>query len=370
MKTDIKLNTIPVLTWTWLKMNCAFTDENLTSDISFKNGEVKFISKPLSVNLISSDKFKTSLPAPLSAVFAKTSELGIQYKSVNESSVFFNESNAETTVIEATQKESEPVLLSVKADGNTVTNQIIHALPNSEVTVIILCESENESGVNLIRTKCYAEENAKIHLCKVQLLPDGFYHIDSTENVCGENAKIEFTELQLGAKDIYTGVHTNLSEYKASYKSDTAYYRKQNQSIDMNYVCCHSHEGKKTECSMAVAGTLKDEAKKTYRGTIDFKKGCSGSKGNETEETLLLSPKAVNRSVPIILCDEEDVEGEHGATIGRLSDDVLFYMQSHGISEDEACALMAEAKINAVKAKITHAYVQEKLEKFISEMLK
>ena len=79
-----------------------------------------------------------------------------------------------------------------------------------------------------------------------------------------------------------------------------------------------------------------DYAKKTYRGTIDFKNGCQGASGNEQEETLLLTPTVVNKSIPVILCDEEDVAGEHGATIGKLSNDILFYMNAHGISKEAA----------------------------------
>lgn len=363
------LNRTPAETWTWLKMNKAFISENdiLNEEIIFDKAEYGILSKPDSVKIIKKDEFKTALPVPYSAVFAKTSELGIQYKEVNEpETAAFNESNAETLVLEASKKENAPVIIKVNAKEKCVSSQIIHALPDSEITVILVTESEETDGVNLIRTKCFAEENAKIHLCKVQLLSKGFYHIDSTENVCGENAGITFTELQLGAASVYTGVYTNLSEYKAFYKSDTAYYRKENQKIDMNYVCAHGPKGKKSECSMNVAGTLVDEAQKTYRGTIDFKKGCAGAKGNETEETLLLSPNAVNRSVPMILCDEEDVEGEHGATIGRLNDDMLFYMESHGISEEEACALMARAKINAVSAKIPDEKTKLKIEDFLN----
>jgi len=364
--SNLTLNRIPAETWTWLKMNKAWVDEKINEELSFVKADYNIISKPESVKIISENEMKTSLPETVSAVFEKTSELGIQYKKVNEADSDDIFMNTEKLILEISKKEPVPVVIHLEPKKNTASCQIIHTLPDSEVTVILVTKDENASGVNFIRTKCIAEENSKIHLCKVQLLSDGFCHIDSTENVCGENASVEYTELQLGADSVYTGVHTNLSEYKASYKSDTAYYRKGNQKIDMNYVCAHGPKGKKTECSMAVAGTLIDEAMKTYRGTIDFKRGCAGAKGNETEETLLLSPKAINRSVPIILCDEEDVEGEHGATIGRLNDDMLFYMESHGISEEEACALMARAKINAVCAKIPDEETRTLVENFVN----
>lgn len=360
------LNNSPALTWTWLRMNKARLDDEFDNSINFTNAEYNILSKPDSIKIIDEKDFTTALKTPLSAVFNKTSELGIQYKEVNENDVSELVSK-DTLIIEASKKESDPVVISVKSKGYTASTQIIHALSGSEVKVILVSESESEDGVNLIRTKCFAEADSKIHICKVQLLKNGYYHIDSTENVCGENASVVYTELQLGAKNVITGAYTDLNDYKATYKSNTAYFRKDSQKIDMNYVCCHNHSGKKTECSMSVAGTLKDEATKVYRGTIDFKKGCCGAKGNEIEETLLLSPKAVNRSIPMILCDEEDVEGEHGATIGRLSDDMLFYMQTRGIPKDEAERMISRAKIIDVANLIDHEGTMTKIEEYLDK---
>lgn len=67
-------------------------------------------------------------------------------------------------------------------------------------------------------------------------------------------------------------------------------------------------------------------------------KGCTGSQGNEIETTLLLSPKAVVKAAPIILCGEEDIAAEHGSTIGKLSNDMLFYMNSHNSTTSFYCA--------------------------------
>ena len=133
----------------------------------------------------------------------------------------------------------------------------------------------------------------------------------------------------------------------------------------MNYIV--NHTGRKTECKMMVYGSLKDNAKKTYRGTIDFKNGCQGAVGNEQEETLLLNPQVVNKSIPVILCDEEDVAGEHGSTIGKLSNDVLFYMNAHGISQTEAEKIMTMSKINRVSSLIPDEKLKTRIAEYIEE---
>ena len=177
---------------------------------------------------------------------------------------------------------------------------------------------------------------------------------------------MEVTHIVLGGAKTYVGVGSNLKEYKSSFKSDLAYYTRGNQELDLNYIVLQY--GKKTDCVMNVYGTMNDQSKKTYRGTIDFKNGCAGSTGNEQEETLLLSPKVVNNSIPVILCDEEDVSGEHGASIGRLSEDMLFYMESRGISLEVAENLIARAKVQRVVNKIGDEKVCGQVEAFMDDL--
>ena len=87
-------------------------------------------------------------------------------------------------------------------------------------------------------------------------------------------------------------------------------------------------------------------------------------------ESIVINTKdIVNKSIPIILCDEEDVEGEHGCTIGKLSSDILFYMQTRGISETEIKKLMTKAKIMAVSDEIPNQEIKDKIEDFINKAI-
>ena len=66
----------------------------------------------------------------------------------------------------------------------------------------------------------------------------------------------------------------------------------------------------------------KRQAHKVFRGSIDFKRGASGAKGTESEQVLLLGDDVINQTIPLILCAEEDVEGNHGAAIGELDEEL------------------------------------------------
>lgn len=303
-----EINKIPALTWTWLKMNGA---------------KVEF------------------------ADFEKISE------------------NKEISA-KSGEKKTEVLHFDFGDKKSYLNEQTIIAEENSEITVIMDYSSEkNAEGFSEIKTKLIANPYSKIHLVKVQLLGENYTQIDDTECVTEENAFIDVTQIELGGSKIYAQVKNDLKGYQAKFNSDTAYIAKDNQVFDMNYVV--NHFGQKTDTKMVVKGVVDGNALKTYRGTIDFKNGCAGATGDEQEETLLMSPKAINKSIPMILCDEEDVSGTHGATLGRLSAEELFYMQSRGIDEKEAKVMMSRAKIISVANLIPNEEIIEKILKFIDK---
>lgn len=62
----------------------------------------------------------------------------------------------------------------------------------------------------------------------------------------------------------------------------------------------------------------------------------------------MLDDNVVNQTIPIILCAEEDVEGNHGATIGELDEQIMLYMQARGLSREQVYEEMSKARIKAV----------------------
>ena len=103
----------------------------------------------------------------------------------------------------------------------------------------------------------------------------------------------------------------------------------------------------------------------TVRGDQALAEYGAGATGDEQEETLLLGEKAVNKSIPMILCGEEDVSGTHGATLGRLGAEELFYFQSRGVSEADAQKIMTKAKVLAVANLINDEATVQKISDFL-----
>lgn len=264
-------------------------------------------------------------------------------------------------------KVDKPVKITYRAgEDNSLNSHIIYVSEGSELTLIEVFESDNKDNLLGLQTRVYVCENASIKLVRVNLLSESTDHFDDLGFHLENDAKAELVQLELGGKRSYVGVRTELVGRKSEYRSATGYLCKGDSLLDMNFVT--NEWGKKVSSNMDASGVLLDNSTKVYRGTIDFKEGAKGASGFEKEDTLLFSPNIINKSVPLILCHEEDVEGDHGATIGRIDEKLLFYIKSRGIDEKAAKQLMTEAYINAVTEQIGDDETEGKVIKYVSEV--
>ncbi|MCR4996304.1 MAG: SufD family Fe-S cluster assembly protein [Butyrivibrio sp.] len=272
--------------------------------------------------------------------------------------------------VEENVKVSEPVVIEYKMkDGEgCISSQVIHAKKDSEISVILVYESEKEfGGFHGISTRLLAEEGSKIKIYKIQMLGDKFIHFDDIGGACFKGGSIGVTTLELGAEKTWTGCLVNLVEKDAELISNMGYLVRYNNFLDVNYIA--DQRGKNTNSVMHAKGVLMDSATKVFRGTIDFKNGSSGSAGDEQEDTLMLSPDVINRSMPVILCQEEDVDGRHGATIGQLGEDLLFYMQTRGIDEENAKRMMIRARLDSVARTIPDKELEQRVIFYIQNII-
>lgn len=250
-------------------------------------------------------------------------------------------------VAEAGVSVPDPVKVVINPGVSAVSDQVIYAREGADIKVVEILRSDDKfAGLFGARTRVYLEKGAKVELSVVQLLGRHTVHFNDYGFYEENDAKGRLTLLELGASRAFVGVRSDLAGFRADYQNDVGYLRRDDDFLDLNFVT--NHIGKKTNCRMDTKGVLMDKSTKIYRGTIDFKEGAAGSVGNETEAALLMSPDTVNKTVPLILCHEENVEGNHGATIGKIDDATLFYMLSRGMSEAAVKELMTRARINTV----------------------
>lgn len=219
-------------------------------------------------------------------------------------------------------------------------------------------------NVNELKTAAQLEE-------KIFDVPDGetktFSDVNlSEENVArrikisvGKNARVEFVSADLGRGDYSADVEIDLRGDDSSADFEAVYFGDGKRKLDFNYVI--RQRGKRTQATMNVRGALTDKSDKIFRGTLDFQRGAKNSTGRELEEVIILSSGTRNRSVPLMLAAEDEVDGHHAVSVGRLDEEKIFYLMSRGLDKSEAERLIVEAAFNPVMEKISDETLREEL---------
>ena len=260
---------------------------------------------------------------------------------VNETPLLWDEDKTYDLGEIAVTAGGEPVRLDITGQGDYSRQSVrIDAPENARITVF---ETLRPEGRLHLRTSIRAGQSARVRLVQLHTGKADALLRSEIEGSCAENARIELIQILPGRGDVYSDARIDLNGDGASFCARVGYLGCGDQTVDMNMVV--NHFGRDTESEIDASGALKDSARKVFRGTIDFKTGSAGSVGNEKEAVLMLGENVVNKTVPLILCAEENVEGNHGATIGEMDDETAFYFESRGIDRETAETLLSRAAI-------------------------
>ena len=245
----------------------------------------------------------------------------------------------------AVSGENAPLRIEA-ADGGAAYGRRVYTVTaeaGAELTVFEVCTAAQPLAAELRLT---AAEGA--HLRVVQLLNParGAVLRHELSAQLAEHARLDLISLQLGDGAVYADHQIALAGDGAALRADLGYLARRSDTADIDLTV--EQLGKSTVSEIHASGALMERAKKVFRGTIDFKRGSAGSVGylgvlGAGLEFWRLG--AENKTVPVILCAEENVEGSHGATIGELDEDTLFYFASRGIDRAAAEAILARAAV-------------------------
>ena len=331
--SNLKINETPVRTSKNYKIN-NIVIENFSIPTKFEKFNNYKISKLGSKITVTENVSKVQLKYGLEENLTKQ---------VNENSNF----KANITIDSKTHKEAEIDFDINKTNQNLIGNIEITANEGTKSTIILKYETKKNVKAfhnSIIRTN--AKKNAILNIVIVNFINELSNNFIAIQNEIEENAKINYYIIDFGGKNSITNYFSNLLGDNSDNKLNTIYVGRNEQRFDLNYIA--ELYGKKSNIDIEVQGALKDKAKKNFKGTIDFKKGCKKATGNENENCMLLSDTAKSIALPMLLCSEEEVEGNHSSSAGKIGEKELFYIMSRGFEQKEAMKLMVRAKFNKI----------------------
>ena len=280
--------------------------------------------------------------------------------------------------VPARTKREDPIVVAVSAAQNQCANTGIIVREGAEATVVIAAFAGDVDGdaptgsdanddalpTSAALTRIVVETGAKLHLIEMLGVNEGQQHLESVGLEIHQDAAVDVKQYALGGSTIGLGLTANLVGAQARLDLNNRYHATHEETLDINHLV--RMRGTSTRALLTESGVLNEASKKTLRATIDLVRGAKDAQGNEIETVMILGDDVVNKTMPAILCDEDDVAGNHGATIGSVSPEQLDYLAARGLSHQAAeqmfiRALFEDAIINAPE-EISHRVAVERCE--------
>ena len=244
---------------------------------------------------------------------------------------------------------------TVCTDRNDMFNlrNLIHIEKNSSVKVVeaFYYEGKVKSSyfMNVVN-EIYVEQNADVKHYKIQDEAFKAAHIAFNAVKVDKDASYKSFCLQKGADMGRNESFVLLSEEGAHATVDSAYIMNGWATIDTTTNIKHLKEH--TTSSQLVKGVVGGQAKGVFQGKIHIAPSAIKTEGYQLHKAMLLTDEAEVDVKPELEIFADDVKCSHGSACGELDKEQLFYMQSRGISEENAKQLLIDAYLNDVIAKV------------------
>ena len=268
---------------------------------------------------------------------------------------------------------AEPVQLiyisSAKQNGETILpRNLVIAEANSKLTVV---ESYISTGnvayfTNAV-TEILAGDNAAVEHVKLQDEAAAAFHIATIAGEFGRASNVTIHSFALGAKLSRTNIRTKLAGEGLECILNGLYLTKDEQLADHHMIVehaqphCASHE--------YFNGILDDKSKGVFHGRIYVHPIAQKTDAKQTNKNLLLSDDATADTKPQLEIYADDVKCTHGATIGQLNDESIFYLRTRGIGTDMARQMLIHAFAGEIIERIKCEPAREVIDKLVWDRL-
>jgi Fe-S cluster assembly protein SufD len=259
------------------------------------------------------------------------------------------------------------VLASLATDihGRAVTFHPRHAIRLARGAKLTLLEVSVGEGVYLhspVMEAIVAEDASLTHIRLQDESPTGF-HVAMVFAEIAERGVYDSFALNLGGRLARSEVHARLLGRDGAAHLNGAQLLRGHQHADFTTVV--KHDAPNCASRQTVKNVLTGHSRGVFQGRIEVARIAQKTDGYQMNQALLLSPDAEIDSKPQLEIYADDVKCSHGATVGELDPEQLFYLRSRGIPEADARAILVRAFLTEALDPITHEGARAALERAI-----
>ena len=220
--------------------------------------------------------------------------------------------------------------------GSLFFRLLVVAEPHSRFTLIeeyVSASAQLEAYTNAA-VEIVVKDAAKVEYVSVQNLSRGTWHFASHHARVERDAELDWVAGGFGSAKGKIRIQNDLAGEGATSRVTGAYFADGTQHLD--YDTFQEHMAPSTTSDFAFKGALRDEARAVWRGMIRVEEGAQQTNAYQENRNLLLSSTAHADSIPGLEIMANDVRCTHGATLGRVDRDLLFYLMTRGLTRSEA----------------------------------
>ena len=237
---------------------------------------------------------------------------------------------------------------------------------NSQVTIVERYFSLDDGiyFTNVV-TEIVTGENSNLELIKIQEESLNAFHISRTEVKQEKSSNFSSCSISLGGNIARHDINSHFNDEGCECSLNGLYLLTGNQLYDTHSLIdhakphCNSHEHYK--------GILDDNSRGVFNGKVIVKRDAQKTNAFQKNNNIILSDGALVNAKPQLEIFADDVKCSHGATVGQLDADAMFYLKSRGIGEEKARAILVHAFasdiVRTIKIEDVRKYLEEILEK-------
>jgi Fe-S cluster assembly protein SufD len=246
---------------------------------------------------------------------------------------------------------------------------LIIAEQGSQVSYVdeILSEDFEEQTFASSAVEVFAQDGAQVQYVSLQRMGENAFYMSAQRTLANRDSTLDTLNVNLGASIARVDLNAQLLGPGANSDMLGLYFADGKQHFDHN--TSQDHVAPNTTSDLLYKGALDDESRAVFRGIIKVHKGAQRTDAYQTNRNLLLSEHARADSLPNLEIEADDVRCSHGATIGQLDAESLFYLMSRGLSREIAERLVVLGFLGEVLSRLPLGGVAEKVTRIIEAKL-
>jgi len=252
-----------------------------------------------------------------------------------------------------------PLYVRIAVTGQTFWRLVVVTEEGSRASLIeeYASPTADTAAYSNAVTELFVEQGSKLEYVSLQNLSRETWHFASHHARVGRDAELDWVAGGFGSKKGKTRIQNDLGGVGATSRVTGAYFADGTQHLD--YDTFQEHIAPSCTSDFAFKGALRDEATAVWRGMIRVEQDAQKTNAYQECRNLMLSPTTHAVPIPGLEILANDVRCTHGATVGRVNQEDLFYLMSRGLPRPEAERLIVRGFFQDVLDRIELEPVRE-----------